>query len=473
MKSGLGRGIVLAILLTLSARGIYASAWQKPVSIDAERDNAFRTGIAFDPMGNAMAVFEQNSDGVYKLYATRYTKKDKRWERPVAIDAATGNAYRGKVASDKTGNAIAVFKQKSKDGYRIYAARYVKDRGWDGPVAIDNGPGLVDGQMVAFDHGGERAVAVFEQHDGKVSRIYANFYTPKDGWKGPVEIDSGINNAYFPYPVFDNQGNLHVIYCDEATDGLDVYVSRYEEKKAKWAIPVRIGYDRKNVRDGLWRERWEWIKKRIDSGDYGKGVPSQVDAGYRDAYAPTLAVNRSGEVTAFFIGWDGEHYRGYSAVYKRDKWGDGVLVDGGPADVRHIRAAINSGGDIAVVFIQWADDKWWRVHSRIFRPDSGWGKVVTIDAGKKTAYNPSIVFTDDGEAVAVWCQMGDKNVKSFANIYREEGGWGKAHRLDDGEGETCGVRVVAGPDGNVIAVFEQRIRREVGFISRIFVVSRL
>ena len=125
------------------------------------------------------------------------------------------------------------------------------------------------------------------------------------------------------------------------------------------------------------------------------------------------------------------------------------------------------------MFIQWAEDKWWRVHSRIFRPDSGWGKVVTIDAGKKTAYNPSIVFTDDGEAVAVWCQMGDKNVKSFANIYREEGGWGKAYRLDDGEGETCGVRVAAGPDGNVIAVFEQRIRREVGFISRIFAVSML
>ena len=142
MKSGLGRGIVLAILLTLSARGIYASAWQKPVPIDAERDNAFRTGIAFDPVGNAMAVFEQNSDGVYKLYATRYAKKDKRWERPVAIDAATGNAYRGKVASDKTGNAIAVFKQKSKNGYRIYAARYIKDRGWDSPVAMTTARGL-------------------------------------------------------------------------------------------------------------------------------------------------------------------------------------------------------------------------------------------------------------------------------------------------------------------------------------------
>ncbi|MEK7845845.1 MAG: hypothetical protein AAB257_02645, partial [Nitrospinota bacterium] len=46
--------------------------WQKPGLIDAGTGDAFRTSLAFDHYGNAIAVFEQNTDGVYRIYANRF-----------------------------------------------------------------------------------------------------------------------------------------------------------------------------------------------------------------------------------------------------------------------------------------------------------------------------------------------------------------------------------------------------------------
>lgn len=467
--------IILTALLFLPAWGVYASTWPEPVIIDAGLNNGYRTDIAFDQAGNAIAVFEQKAGDIYRLYANQYIK-GKGWQKPLAIDANTGNAYRGKVAFDRQGNAIAVFKQEGNNGYRLYANMYIEGKGWQGSVAIDDGPGLVDGHKVIFNDSGNAAV-VFEQYDGKVFRIYVNIFTPGRGWQGPVKIDNGIANTYFPYPLFDNIGNLYVIYYQEITGGLDVYASRYEGKKGEWIEPVRISDGSHNIKNEDWEEKksllrqgisgiynpifWDEMKKRIYSGSYPYGAgaswetPSKIDARFRDAYTPTLLVNESGEVTAFFVKWDGKNLRGYSAVYKAGKgWGRQTLIDAGGGDVEHIRAALNSRGDIAVVFTQWVKNN-LRVHARIFRPGSGWEEAQIIDAGEKSAYNPSVVFTGAGEIIAVWCQWEEFNVKSYANIYRDKRGWSKARRLEKDKGETCGVRIASAPDGSAIAVFEQ------------------
>ena len=67
---------IFCLLLTayclLFTINVYASVWQKPVLIDAGTGDAFRTNIAFDPYGNAIAVFEQYTDASQGYMQTNF-----------------------------------------------------------------------------------------------------------------------------------------------------------------------------------------------------------------------------------------------------------------------------------------------------------------------------------------------------------------------------------------------------------------
>ncbi len=497
--------ILAATLMLLIVPALsYASALEKPLLIDAGLSNAYRTDIKFDAIGNAIAVFEQKKDGVFRLYANRYIS-GKAWAGPEVIDSGGGNAYRGKLAVDKFGNAIVVFKQERKTGYAIFANHYVVGKGWQGAMSIDNAAGIIDGQAIAIDRNDRVAVA-YEKQDGGHTGIFVSLYSGDAGWGVPSRIDSGAGNALFPQTAFDGKGNLHVVYYKEAANGFEVYAGAYDSSKSKWLDAVRIGSAPPGKTDS-WKQKksiisWDYpsekpfiseIKANIYSGSYYYHAwsTSKVDARFRDAYTPSLVAGRNGKVTAFFINWDGSHMRAFSAGYTEDRgWGDAVLIDNGPSNVEHIRAAANSRGDMAIVFTQ-LNDISLRIYAKTYSEDSGWSPARIIDAGDEEAYNPSIALKEDGTIVAVWCQwvrfseeLKAKNkymrpydnfavVKSFVNIYRPGKGWGIANKLEDNDNETCGVRIASAPDGNAIAIYEEEgeYPEANGFVNRIFAVS--
>ncbi|MBI3585044.1 MAG: hypothetical protein HY096_14000 [Nitrospinae bacterium] len=476
----------------------YASVWQKPELIDAETGDAFRTSIAFDPYGNAIAVFEQYTDGVYRIYANRFLPDKGGWQGPVIIDAGPRNAYEARVAFSYSGDAITIFKQSDGNTYRIYVNHFIRSKGWQGPVAIDSGTGDADGHQITFDADGNAAV-VFEQKLKGVYRIFANQYRNREGWHGAVAVDKGESNGYFPYPVFDYQGNIYVIYYKEEGGGLEVYISKYEGGKKIWNEPFRLTDSHTVVKQEDWNKKrsdvnrgikgiynplfLSEIKKRIYAGSYTYNLkrfetPSKVDSRFRDAYTPSLIVNKGGEIMAFFVRWDGECQRGYMAVYRdNDGWSKPEIIDVKGGDVEHIRAAVNSKGEMAVVFTQWVDNKQeargkrqearnnenLRIHARLYSPlikgDGGlfgWGEAKIIDAGKKDAYGPNVIYNGDDEIIVIWCQWEVETVKTYRNDYRKGRGWGEAVRVEK-EAETCGgcgLRIAASPNGMPIAIFE-------------------
>ena len=486
--------LLLASCLLPLASDSYASVWQKPGLIDAGTGDAFRTSLAFDPYGNAIAVFEQYTDGIYRIYANQFLIDKGGWQQPSTIDAGPRNAYEARIVFDHRGDAIAIFKQSDGKDYRIYANHFIRSKGWQGPVAIDSGTGDAEGHQIAFDTDGNAAV-VFEQKFNGIYRIFANYYkaVPVNnisknnpiadtvtGWQGAVAIDKGESNGYFPYPAFDYQGNIYVIYYKEEGVGLEVYISRYDDGKKMWNEPIRLTDGNTVVKNEDWNKKrsdvnrgirgiynplfMEEIKKRVYAGNYTYNLkrfetPSKVDSRFRDAYTPSLIINKDGKIMTFFVKWDGEYQRGYMAIYKdRNGWSRPEVIDAKGGDVEHIRAVMNSAGEIALVFAQWVDGN-IRIHGRLYTPSSGWGKAEIIDAGEKDAYGPNVIYHGDNEIVVIWCQWEVETVKTYRNDYIKGRGWGKAVRVEM-EDETCGgcgLRIAASHDGILIAIFELKV----------------
>ena len=303
--------------------------------------------------------------------------------------------------------------------------------------------------------------------------------------------------------------------------GLEVYVNKYDVGKKIWNDPIRLTNGDTVIKHEDWNKKRSdvnrgirgiynplflpEIKKRIYAGSYAYNVkrfetPSKIDSRFRDAYTPFLIVSKDGEIMAFFVRWDGEYQRGYVAVYKNSvsdsvsvrknnpiththtdtfsNWSKPEIIDASGGDVEHIRGAVNSEGEMAVVWTQWVDGN-LRIHARVKNSVSdsvsvrknnpiththtdtfsNWGKAEIIDAGKKDAYGPAVIFNGDNEIIAIWCQWEVETVKTYRNDYIKERGWGKAVRVEM-EDETCGgcgLRIAASPDRRLIAIFELKV----------------
>ncbi|MBI5237054.1 MAG: hypothetical protein HY887_01340 [Deltaproteobacteria bacterium] len=434
--------------------------------VDSSSGDAYRADIKFGKSGGAVVVFEENTNGTYRLYANRYSAA-LGWSGPVIIDAGTGNAYRGKVAiDDKTGDAIAVFKQETGKGYGIYAGIYKAGK-WERPVRIDSGSGNADGAAAAYGPTGN-AAAVFEEHDGSAYGIYVNMYDPEKGWLGPVKIDEdSTKNAMFPAHTFDHRGNLHVAYYKLHENGFDLYTISRNAEDGKWGRPVKIS---SSEDPGAWKDKKsrayygrvdapflsDELKKYSYSGayDYAEWAPSTADSRYRDAFTPSIIATTSHGVAVFFARFKNGKLRGFASYNNPDKgWTAPALIDASDDDIEHIRASAGPYGEIALVFSQRTGEG-LRIYARIYSPFRGWGNAEGMDAAVLDGYSPSVVFADDGRIMAVWCQRHEMKVNPFASIHAGNG-WGKAQRLEQGYGKTCGVRVASGPDRKVIIIYEQ------------------
>ncbi|MCR4286719.1 MAG: hypothetical protein NUW09_01765, partial [Deltaproteobacteria bacterium] len=481
------RTALMAVLLLLAPYPFAAQAepagFDQPAIVDSSSGDAYRADIKSGKSGNAVAVFEENTNGIYRLYANRYTAA-KGWSGPVIIDAGTGNAYRGKVAlDDKTGDAIAVFKQETGKGYGVFSSIYRGGR-WETPVRIDSGSGNADGATVAYGPTGN-AAAVFEEHDGSAYGIYVNMYDPEKGWLGPVKVDKdSTNNAMFPTHTFDHMGNLHVAYYKLHENGLDLYTVSRKAEDHEWGDSVKIssGEDR-----GAWEGKksrayygldnapllLDEIKKYAYSGAYGyaEWTPSRADSRYREAFTPSIVATTSQGVALFFAQFRDGNLRGFVSYHNPEKgWTAPAPIDNAAGDIEHIRASVSRYGEIALVFSQ-RTGKGLRVYARTYSPFRGWDNAVTIDEGDKDGYGPGIAFTDNGGMAAVWCRQHALKVISVANIH-DGNRWGKAQRLEHGDGEGCGVRLASGQDGKVIIIYEHKSALPDGrFVNRLYAVQ--
>ncbi len=154
---------------------IMPKAWGAAEIIDGAND-AYNPQVAFDANGNAFAVWQQYDGSFESIYANRYDAGTGSWEGAVLIEAGANHAQYPQVAFDASGNAFAVWVQHDGTFSSIYANRYDALSGsWGTAELIDAGANTAQYPQVAVDAGGN-AFAVWQQGDGTYSSIYANHY---------------------------------------------------------------------------------------------------------------------------------------------------------------------------------------------------------------------------------------------------------------------------------------------------------
>jgi hypothetical protein len=143
-----------------------------------------------DNNGNAFAMWQLYGPTGFNIWAARYTSSTE-WDTATLIETENaGDAISPHIATDGSGNAVAVWTQSNGTWYNIWANRFTPSGGWGTATLIEfNNAGNADTPQVAMDLSGN-AIAVWQQSDGTRYNIWANRYTPSGGWGTATQIET-------------------------------------------------------------------------------------------------------------------------------------------------------------------------------------------------------------------------------------------------------------------------------------------
>jgi hypothetical protein len=217
---------------TLANRFTPSSGWGTAELIETDNTgSAHRAQIALDPNGNALAVWEQGDGTRYNIWANRFNPSG-GWGTAELIETDNaGDASFAQIAFDPNGNALAVWRQSdgTQINTNIWANRFTPSSGWGTAQLIEtDNAGPAGAAQIALDPDGN-ALAVWEQFDGTQLGIWANRFTPSSGWGTAALIETdNTGNASGAQIAFDPNGNALAVWQQSDGTRYNIWANRFE-----------------------------------------------------------------------------------------------------------------------------------------------------------------------------------------------------------------------------------------------------
>ena len=217
--------------------------WQAAELLEAyDVDNAYAPSVAWDPNGDAIAVWSQHNDAGGEIWSRRYTPAV-GWAAPERVESgeARYKSQRALVVDD-AGNAVTVWSQGESRHYGLWANRYTPEVGWGAEQRIDAIDSLnAKYPSVAIDREGN-VIAVWsdQEPEGYRQHMWASRYSPGAGW-GPSELieSSETSDASWPSVAMDPDGNAIAVWEETFGTHHDIYANRYT-RGSGWGIAAPI-----------------------------------------------------------------------------------------------------------------------------------------------------------------------------------------------------------------------------------------
>ena len=402
--------------------------WGIAVLVEAGVGGAFQPQIAFDPQGNALAVWSQ-FDGVHgnNVWANRYTA-GAGWGTAAQIES-TGidNSEGARIVMDAGGNALAVWRKREVT-IDIWANRYTAGVGWGtaGRIETDDA-GNANNPQLAIDANGN-ALAVWSQDDGTRNNIVANRYDAVTGWGSAMLVEhDDTGDAADPQISFATNGDAVAVWLQSDGTRGNVVSNRYTVG-AGWGTATLVEtaavdpYDPQIVADrngdmiAIWAQfdgtHTNIVVNRATAAGWGTVAPITDTI---NAFLPQIATDSQGNALAIWVQQNGSAYDAWAARYTGGSWGAPALLTPNAASP-HL--AFDAGGNALAVGAS-DDGARTNIWASRFDAHTGWGPsslIETDDAGG--ALEPQIAIDAQGNALAVWYQSDGATLSIWANRYQ-------------------------------------------------------
>lgn len=179
------------------------------------------------------------------------------------------------------------------------------------------------------------------------------------------------------------------------------------------------------------------------------------------AATPLVAIDDAGRATAVWRQLDAgttQHHVWSSRAAAGGAWSTPERLESNTGNVSELRLSVDAvSGRGMVAWIQTGPTV--DLHARPLDPATGWGSAALVESSAGQVGVSSIGMDGNGNAVAVWSQIGPATRFSiYANRYSPGGGWGSPQLIETNEvvGSVDGDPVVAvTPTGDALTVWKR------------------
>jgi len=426
--SMIGLLVVTAVLGMLfssfSVEAIPSSGWGTAEQIETTNlGSALDPQVAVDGSGNAIAVWYQFDGTRDNVWSNRYVVGT-GWGTATLIETDDlGPARFPQVAVDGSGNAIAVWQQHDGAIWKIYSNRYVVGEGWGTATLIDSDNSEPAYRPEVTVDGSGNAIAVWYQHDGTRNNMWSNRYVIGTGWGTATLIETdNSGSAYEPKVAVDGSGNAIAVW--KQNDG---------------------------TRDNIWSNRY------VVGTGWGTATLIETD-NTGNAWTPEVAVDGSGNGTAVWLQYDSTSWNIYSNRYVVGTgWGTATLLETDNSGTAKFPEVAVDGSGNAIAVWQQSDGTRNNILSNRYVIGTGWGTATLIETDNSgNAQYPEVAVDGSGNAIAVWYQHDGTRDNIWSNRYVVGMGWGTATLIETSNlGSAKYPQVAVDGSGNAIAVWHQ------------------
>ena len=291
-----------------------SAGWGIPQRLDDRSGEAFAPQVSMGADGTAVAVWAQFDGGLGGVWSNRYAPGE-RWSVPRPIGTTSAARVSGpQVALDADGNGVAVWAQSDDTRFDIWSNRYTRSSDWADATPIEaNDAGDALAPQVALDAQGN-AVVVWQQSDGTRDDVWANRYTSSDGWGAAERIEAEEEDDSLDPQLGVGSDGAAVAVWVKLGDSGDIWANRYtptdgwgtsepiEANGSRDALEPGIAVDAEGNAAAVWRQI-NAVDDRIWTSRYtptdGWGPAASIDDAATGARsAPQVSMNPSGNAVA-------------------------------------------------------------------------------------------------------------------------------------------------------------------------------
>ena len=395
--------------------------WQEAKFLDINNTGDGREPqIAFDDVGNAIAVWRQFDGTRYNIWANRFTSTT-GWGNTEKIEDDEGNASSPQISMDTAGNAIAVWSQVDGTIRNILANRFSLIGGWEGAEKIEDDIGQAnESPKVSMDSAGN-AIAVWSQSDGTGRHsIWANRFSLISGWESAEKIEKDdTGSARYPQVSMDSAGNAIAVW--EQSDGVrhNIWANRFSfraggwssadtiEKNSGFAYSPQVSMDSKGNAIAVWSQsdgtiRNIWANRFTPANAWGSAEEIESDDS-GNANFPEVSMDSKGNAIALWSKFDGiKNNIWVNRFTLRGRWGNAEEIENGSGIADSSKISMDSAGNAIAVWRQYDITGSYDILANRFTPTTGWGSAEKIEDDEEDAASPQIAFDDLGNAIAIW-----------------------------------------------------------------------
>ncbi|HOW83331.1 MAG TPA: hypothetical protein PK573_12280 [Spirochaetota bacterium] len=405
------------------------------------------------------------------------TTSDTVWREPTLLDNFNGNAYRPQIAADTYNNIMVVWIQDNESHTMsdIYCRKYSANSGWGSaaPVETHESSGYSYDVKLGSDWN-MHFIAVWGRTEGSISRIYANRFTPDNGWGNAEIIQESSSSQSAPDVAVEPVGNAIAKWLQYDNPYWTLYATRYELASDEWYNPTPVesisgnvesasfAFDHNYIGVFAWTQGDIYARTHLGSTNSWNDDVITIDDTAISYDSPQVAMS---PMNFTFIVWHVSSTVGNNIYYSKtdsgdDLWSDPATLDYTDKYSEQPQIAMDYYGNaVAMWMTQDNDTGTTSLYARRNSfSDGTWGGINFINTNSENGVvEYRLTMNGNGDMVVLWLEPSKLGYQDLYAGRIKAGSMTLEGRqlLDKGNGEIAYYNVAVDSDDNAIVVWQK------------------